>query len=178
MTHVLVTGFEAFGENVVNPTHSIAEELGGIVLPVSYARAADALRSAIAESKPDVVLCFGLAADRTAITPERFAHNLDEASTTDNEAAPGSGEEIEPGGPIACRSTVPVDDIVAALRAEGFPAEPSRDAGGFLCNHVFYVLLRTLGRNQAGGFVHVPSFDVVPPDDMLRAARVVVGVVS
>jgi pyroglutamyl-peptidase len=178
VTHVLVTGFEPFGENAVNPTQSIAEELGGVVLPVSYARAADALRSAIGERRPDVVLCFGLAHDRSAITPERFAHNLDEGSTTDNDSAPGSGEEIELGGPLACRSTIPVDDIVAALRAEGFPAEPSRDAGGFLCNHVFYVLLRTLGRNQTGGFVHVPSFDVVPPHDMLRAARVVVDVVS
>lgn len=178
MMQVLVAGFEPFGENVVNPTQSIAEDLGGVVLPVSYARAAEVLRSTIADSKPDVVICFGLAGDRRAITPERFAHNLDEAGTTDNEAAPGSGDEIEPGGPIACRSTVPVDDIVAVLRAAGFPAEPSRDAGGFLCNHVFYVLLRTLGRNQAGGFVHVPSFDVVPRDDMLRAARLVVDVVS
>ena len=156
MTAVLVTGFEPFGANAVNPTQLLAEELDGVVLPVSYARAADALRAAIREREPGVVLCFGLADDREAISVERYAHNLDEASTTDNDEAAGSGAEIDVAGPLAYRSTLPVDAIVAALQAEQIPAQVSRDAGGFLCNHIFYVLMGTLGRGQTGGFVHVP----------------------
>jgi pyroglutamyl-peptidase len=171
---VLVTGFEPFGKNEVNPSALIAEELGGVVLPVSYARAAEALREAIREHEPDVVICFGLADDRELITVERFAHNLDEAMTLDNDDAPGSGAEIDPAGPLAFRSTLPVDGIVAALRDEEIPAAVSRDAGGFLCNHVFYVLMRDLDQNQIGGFVHVPPLHALPQEELVRAARVIV----
>ena len=171
---VLVTGFEPFGEHEVNPSQVLAEALGGVVLPVSYARTAAALRAAIDEREPDVVVCFGLAQKRTAITPERFAHNLDEADTTDNEASPGTGKEIDPAGPLAYRSTLPVDEIVAALTAEDIPAQVSRDAGGFLCNHVFYVLMHTLKPGRMGGFVHVPPFEVLPRDRLVDAARVIV----
>lgn len=174
MPDVLITGFEPFGKNEVNPTQLLAEELGGVVLPVSYARAADELREAIRERDPSVVLCFGLADNRQTISVERFAHNMDEASTTDNDESPGSGKEIDPAGPLAYRSTLPVDDIVAALQTEDIPAEVSRDAGGFLCNHVFYVLMASLGRNQIGGFVHVPPLDVLPLETLVRAARTIV----
>jgi len=91
VTGVLVTGFEPFGEHAVNPSALVAKSFDGVVLPVSYARAAGALRAAIDDADPDVVLCFGLADNRTKVSVERFAHNLDEASTTDNDAASGSG---------------------------------------------------------------------------------------
>lgn len=175
MTRVLVTGFEPFGEQPVNPSQLVAEALDGVVLPVSYERAADELRRAVDERAPDVVVCFGLAADRTAITIERYAHNLDEASTTDNEGNPGSGKPIDAGGPLALASTLPVDAIVGALRAEEIPAEVSRDAGGYLCNHVLYSLLRSRVR---GGFVHLPPLDAVALEVQLRAARTIVAVAS
>lgn len=68
---------------------------------------------------------------------------------------------------------MPVDAIVVALRAEGVPAGASRDAGGFLCNHVFYVLM---GTGVRGGFVHVPPLEVLPLETLVRAARVIVAV--
>ena len=174
MTTVLVTGFEPFGKNEVNPAQLLAEELDGVVLPVSYARAAVELQRALDERDPDVAVCFGLADDRDAVTAERFAHNLDEADQTDNDEAPGSGVEIDAAGPLAYRSTLPVDEIVAALRAHDIPAEVSRDAGGYLCNHVFYVLMHTLKPGRMGGFVHVPPLDVLPRDRLVEAARVIV----
>jgi pyroglutamyl-peptidase len=170
---VLVTGFDPFGANEVNPSQRLAERLGGVVLPVSYARAADDLRRALAEREPELVLCFGLAETREKVSVERFAHNLDETAPADNEEAPGSGGEIEPGGPLALASTLPVDAIVAALTDEGIPAEVSRDAGGFLCNHVFYVLLRTLRDGQRGGFVHLPP--TLDEATLERAAHVIVA---
>ena len=191
---VLVTGFEPFGGSTVNPSQQLVDALDGAVakalLPVSYARAADALRAAIAEHAPDVVICFGQADGRTGISIERFAHNLDEATTTDNDEAPGSGAPIDPDGPAAYASSLPVDAIVAALRKEGIPTAPSRDAGGFLCNHVFYVLMRTLEREASearGGFVHVPLLPEqaldkdsasMPLETLVRAARIIVGAAS
>jgi len=175
VTRVLVTGFENFGEHEVNPSQLIADELGGVVLPVSYERAPEALHAAIADHEPDVVIAFGLAHDRKAISVERWAHNLDEATTVDNDGTPGSGRPIDPAGPLALASTLPVDAIVAALTAEGIPAEVSRDAGGYLCNHVFYRLCQSVAR---GGFVHVPPLAAVPLEDQIRAARTILAVAA
>ena len=154
MTRVLVTGFEPFDSSGVNSSQQLVDALDGGVakalLPVSFARAGDELRRAIREAEPDVVICFGQADGRTGISIERFAHNLDEASTADNDAANGSGTAIDPDGPLAYASTLPVDELVAALHAEGIPASASRDAGGYLCNHVFYVLMRVLEQERPG----------------------------
>jgi pyroglutamyl-peptidase len=191
VTRILVTGFEPFDGADVNPSQllvdALEETLSKAALPVSYARAADALRAAVRDTDPDVVICFGQADGRPGISVERFAHNLDEVETTDNDAAPGSGKPIDADGPAAYGSTLPVDEIVAALRRERIPAAPSRDAGGFLCNHVFYVLMRELDLHRPGtigGFVHVPlvpeqtldkSVASMPLESLVRAARVIVG---
>jgi pyroglutamyl-peptidase len=192
VTAVLVTGFEPFDGSQVNPSQLLVDALDGDVtkalLPVSYARAADALRRAIRDAEPEVVICFGQADGRTGISIERFAHNLDDGATADNDAAQGSGTAIEPDGPLAYASTLPVDEIVAALRADGIPASASRDAGAFLCNHVFYVLMRALEQERPearGGFVHVPLLPEqaldraaasMPLESLVRAARVIVTV--
>lgn len=198
MTRVLVTGFEPFNGGNVNPSSRLIEalsagpppgvELETAVLPVAYARTADALRTAVRAAKPDVVICFGQADGRTGISVERFAHNLDGAEHSDNDGVAWVAE-IDPAGPVAYRSTLPVDEIVAALRAEGIPARESRDAGGFLCNHVFYVLMQTLERERPqtrGGFVHVPLLPeqaldagaaTMPLDALVRAACAVIGAV-
>ncbi|HVA30560.1 MAG TPA: hypothetical protein VMU58_04765 [Gaiellaceae bacterium] len=195
MTRVLVTGFEPFAGAAVNPSQRLVEalaaellpgvELATAVLPVAYARAAAALRAAVRDAAPGVVICFGQADGRTGISVERFAHNLDSAVPVDNDGAV-SGAEIDPAGPVAYRSTLPVDAIVAALRAEGVPAAESRDAGGFLCNHVFYVLMRLLEQERpetSGGFVHVPLLPEqaleraaasMPVELLVHAARIVV----
>lgn len=192
---MLVTGFEPFNGGSVNPSQLLVEALAAappvgvaletMVLPVAYARAGDELRTAVRAAEPDVVVCFGQADGRTGISVERFAHNLDSAEPVDNDGH-SSSAEIDPLGPVAYRSTLPVDAIVDSLRAEGIPAGESRDAGGFLCNHVFYVLMQTLETERfgaRGGFVHVPllpeqaldtSAPSMPLDTIVQAARLVV----
>jgi pyroglutamyl-peptidase len=193
---VLVTGFEPFDGGSVNPSQQLVEalesspppgvELVTAVLPVAYARGADVLRGAVRAAAPDVVICFGQADGRTGISVERFAHNLDSAEPADNDGVT-SDAEIDPNGPVAYVSTLPVAAIVGALREAGIPAAESRDAGGFLCNHVFYVLMRVLEEerpNTLGGFVHVPLLPEqalekqapsMPLETLVRAARIVVA---
>jgi len=199
MTRVLVTGFEPFAGSPVNPSRRLVEELAArppagaelvtAVLPVSYARAAGELRAALRAAEPDVVVCFGQADGRVGISVERFALNLDDAANVDDEGA-SSGSPVEPEGPVAYRSTLPVDEIVAALRAAGIPAAASRDPGGFLCNHVFYALMRLLEQERpeaSGGFVHVPLLPEqalerpaasMPLDVLVRAAAIVLAVAA
>jgi pyroglutamyl-peptidase len=193
MTRLLVTGFEPFGGADVNASQKLVEalvadppegfELTTAGLPVVWRRAADELARALESARPELVLCFGQADGRAQVEIERFALNFDEGS---DEAGEMRRAEIDPGGPVAFRSSLHVDAVVDALRAEGIPAAASRDAGGFLCNHVFYILMRDLaGRTGVrGGFVHVPllpeqaldrATPTVPLATLVHAARTVLS---
>jgi pyroglutamyl-peptidase len=126
------------------------------------------------------VIAVGLAAGRTAITPERVAINIRDARLPDNAGASPVDEPVVPGGPVGRFSTLPIKAIVAALAADGVPAAVSQTAGTYVCNDVFYALQHLLASEPAldgirGGFVHVPSADVV---DSPTAARALVRAVE
>lgn len=166
---ILLTGFGPFGEFTINPTEQIVRELNGttingylvkgVVLPVVFGEAGDALLETIELVNPVVVICLGLAGDRNDISIERLAVNLDDARIPDNAGRQPVDQPVAPGGPDACWSTLPVKTIKAALDDAGIAASLSLSAGSFVCNHVFYRLLRHLdgkGRIRAG-FLHVPQ---------------------
>jgi pyroglutamyl-peptidase len=168
MKTVLVTGFEPFGGETVNPSAEIARRLdgrlvagrrvAGLVLPCVFTEARERLESELRSRRPILVICFGQAGGREGITPERVALNIDEASIPDNAGRQPADRPIVPGGPAAYWSTLPITDIVAGLRARGLPSSVSNTAGTFVCNHVFYGLMRALRlrRGVRGGFIHVP----------------------
>jgi pyroglutamyl-peptidase len=121
------------------------------------------LRAFIRRERPDIVLCVGLAADRSAISIERVAVNLDDARLPDNDGMRPVDKPAVRGGPAAYFSTLPVRKIVARLNSEGIPCELSMSAGTFVCNHVFYALMHSAAQPTPGhpilrgGFVHVPA---------------------
>lgn len=193
MTRALATGFEPFGGAAVNASQELVEalaseppdgvELATAVLPVVWERAAGELAAALEREQPELVVCFGQADGRAHVELERFALNFDEGT---DEAGEERRAEIDAGGPVAYRSSLPVEAIVDALRAEGIPAAASRDAGGFLCNHVFYVLMGALAKRTAvrGGFVHLPllpeqalerATPTAPLETLVRAARIILA---
>ena len=162
---VLLTGFEAFGADTTNPTALAVARLAAeddpvpgvdlvtAVLPVVFGEASAALLAAVDAERPDVVVATGMAGGRTAITPERYAHDLDEVVGPD-----GRVERRSTGGPAAYASTLGVDALVDALRAAGIPAAADSGAGHYAC-HVSYALLGHLAEHHPGvigGFVHVP----------------------
>ncbi|MSU23390.1 MAG: pyroglutamyl-peptidase I [Opitutus sp.] len=168
MKTVLVTGFEPFGGDLVNPSQEIARALEGrviagrrvvgAVLPCVFGLANVELRKLLRTTRPELVICLGLAGGRTEITPERVAINVDDARIADNAGAQPIDEPVVRGGPTAYWSTLPIKAIVAALRQRGIPASVSQTTGTFVCNHVFYGLMQALarGRGRRGGFIHVP----------------------
>jgi pyroglutamyl-peptidase len=194
MRKVLLTGFEPFGNATSNPSGEIVRQISGdnivtAILPVAYAQSAERLLSLIEQHKPDVVICLGQAEGRTAITPERIAINLDDARLADNQGVLRNDVKILEDGPDAYFSTLPANDIVAAIKAQGIPAAVSLSAGAFLCNHVFYVAQNKFaGSDVRSGFVHVPLMDsqaaefpglpTMPLDQMVRAVRAMIEVVA
>ena len=192
MTTILLTGFEPFGTASSNPSGEIVKQISGdnivtAILPVAYAQSAERLLSLIEQHKPDVVICLGQAEGRTAITPERVSINLDDAPLADNEGVLRNDVKILQDGPDAYFSTLPVNEIVAAIKAQGIPAAVSLSAGAFLCNHVFYVAQNKFaGSDVRSGFVHVPLMDsqaaefpglpTMPLDQMVTAVRAMLAV--
>ncbi|WP_207454504.1 pyroglutamyl-peptidase I [Desertivibrio insolitus] len=193
MTTVLLTGFEPFAGDPVNPSWQAVERLvrewsGGATLvaarlPVSFDGADDALLAAIEQHHPDVVIATGLAANRRGITVERVAINVDDARIPDNDGAQPVDVPIEADGAPARFSTLPIKTIVAALHGAGLQASVSNSAGTFVCNHVFYTLQGLPGLRS--GFVHVPATtelagdDALAPDltELVRGLRVAVEAV-
>jgi pyroglutamyl-peptidase len=193
MTTVLLTGFEPFGTATSNPSGEIVKQISGdnivtAILPVAYTQSADRLLALIAEHNPDVVICLGQAEGRTAITPEKVAINLDDAPLADNEGVLRSDVKILDKGPDAYFSTLPVKEMVEAIKAQGIPSSVSFSAGAFLCNHVFYVAQNKFaGTNVRSGFVHVPLMDsqapefpglpTMPLDQMVTAVKAILNTV-
>ena len=192
MTRVLLTGFEPFGTATSNPSGEIVKQISGdnivtAILPVAYAQSAERLLELIAEHNPDVVICLGQAEGRTQITPEKVAINLDDARLPDNAGVQRSDVKILDDGPDAYFTTLPIKEMVDAIKAQGIPASVSLSAGAFLCNHVFYVAQNKFaGSNFRSGFVHVPLMDsqapefpglpTMPLDQMVKAVRAMLEV--
>ena len=170
MTRVLVTAFEPFGGETVNPSQLAAQrlaegppidgvELRTAFLPVVFGDAIDALKAAIAEHDPEVVVCVGEAGGRFAVTPERVAVNVNDAPFPDNAGRKPVDEPIVEGGPVAYLTGLPIAEIVEALHRAGIPAAKSSTAENYVCNNVFYGLMHHIATDRpqvVGGFVHVP----------------------
>lgn len=166
---VLVTGFEPFGGEAVNPSQEIARALDGetvaahrvvgATLPTEFARALPTLELLVAEHRPKLVLALGLAGGRAGISLERVAINLIDARIADNAGAQPVDVAVVENAPNAYFSTLPVKAMLARLRAAQIPAQLSHSAGTFVCNQVFFGLAHLLATRYPqlrGGFVHVP----------------------
>lgn len=190
MAKALVTGFEPFGGERMNPAWEAVRRLPDTIdgtellkleVPVTFAGAPAAVQDAIERYQPDVVLCVGQAGGRAVVTPEFVGINYADARIPDNAGAQPRAQRIDPGGPDAYFSTLPVAHMAEAMRAAGVPAEVSYSAGTYVCNTLLYATLGYIaksGRSPTGksgeepveksgagekasssiraGFVHVP----------------------
>ena len=167
---VLITGFEPFGGNGFNPSWEAVNalqapegvELRKLRLPVVYQKAPALLVGVMREWVPDAVICVGLADGRSEVTPERVAVNVMDETIPDNEGFFPHGDPIDPQGPAAYMTGLPVHRITENLRAAGIPARISNTAGVYVCNNLMYGLLQAIAeeplfRHVKGGFLHVPA---------------------
>jgi pyroglutamyl-peptidase len=171
---VLLTGFEPFDGEAINPSWEAVRALDGWPcgpatvharqMPCVFGLALEALAGAIAELQPDLVICVGQAGGRSEISVERVAINLDDGRIADNAGHQPIDSAVVVGGPAAYFATLPIKAMVRDLRAAGIPAAVSNTAGTFVCNHIFYGLIHQLAMlpDQTpvgvtrGGFIHIP----------------------
>lgn len=193
MKRVLVTAFEPFGGESINPALEIARRLREmpqedsievltLTVPVTFADSHAVVIDELRRTRFDAVLLIGQAGGRSAVTVERIGINVDDAGIPDNAGVKLTDEPILADGPAAYFATIPVKEVVEAIRAEGIPAAVSNSAGTFVCNHLMYRVLAHLdGSDTIAGFIHVPWLPVqvanrpsqpsMSLDDMTRAIQ-------
>jgi pyroglutamyl-peptidase len=163
---LLLSGFEPFLGFPINPTEAIVNELNGkevggysvhgVLLPVDFEKAGPRILEVIEEVQPEVVISLGLAAGRSAITPERIAINCRDGEPDNTGVALQDAPVVE-GGPDGYFSTLPIRKMVNVLNESGYPARISDTAGTYLCNNVMYTVLHAVGEGVRAGFVHIPA---------------------
>lgn len=169
MGRVLITGFEPFGGEAVNPALKAIECLEGMEvagcrivthpLPVVKGKSIASLLEKIKEVQPELVIAVGQAGGSSELSLERVAINIDDFRIPDNEGQQPIDEPVVAGGPAAYWSTLPIKTMLKVLRSEGIPVKISNSAGTYVCNHVFYGLMHALAQEGAirrGGFIHIP----------------------
>ena len=164
---IIVTGFDPFGGEKINPSIECVKALPGIKgvelirleLPTVFKESAKRLNEVINEVKPDAVLSVGQAGGRPGITMERIAINVDDARIPDNISQQPIDETIQTKGAAAYFSTLPIKRIVKAIREAGISTEVSNSAGTFVCNHIMYQALFAATKAEKpfkAGFMHIP----------------------
>ncbi len=165
---VLVTGFEPFGGEKINPSweavKALPDELDGatlmkVRLPVSFKGVREILPRLIVKERPDIVLLTGQAGGRPNVTVERVAINVMDSEVPDNDGFKPEDEPVFEGAPDAYFATIPVKAVVRALRRAGIPAGVSNTAGTYVCNTAMFTALHTIavsGMESKAGFIHVP----------------------
>lgn len=174
---IMVTGFGRFLDNEINPTKEVLKILpksiyGNTIkcveLPVIFDECFDYLRPIIEEFKPDAIIMLGLAGGRKAITPERLAINIKDATQPDNIGYKPIDENIIVGGKTAYFSTLPIRKIEEKLTQKHIPVAISNSAGLYVCNNIMYHVLHYIDQNELNtkaGFVHVPFMDEDKPNN-------------
>lgn len=165
---ILVTGFDPFGGEKVNPALEAVKSLPSVIhgaeirwveIPTVFYQSAEVLEAEIVRYQPDVVLCIGQAGGRASLTPERVAINQDDARIPDNQGNQPIDTPIRLDGEAAYFSTLPIKAMVQAIKEVGLPATVSNTAGTFVCNHLMYQALYLADKkfpDMRAGFMHIP----------------------
>ena len=166
MKKLLITGFEPFGGESINPSWCAVEalpcEIGEyslhkMCLPVVFFEASRLVIKCAEEICPDVIICVGQAGGRKAITPEFVAINLRYASIPDNSGNMPQDIPVVANSDAAYFTTLQVRKICDAISSVGIPAQVSYSAGTYVCNDLMYTLLDHFKNSDVKvGFIHIP----------------------
>ena len=185
MKKLLITGFEPFGGEVINPSWEavslLPEKIGEynltkVRIPVVFEKSAQIVIDEAEKLCPDAIICVGQASGRSSITPEYVAINIRNAKMPDNEGQCPSDQLIVEGGETAYFSTIQVRKIEQSLSNAGIPTQISYSAGTYVCNDVLYKLLAHFNNSDVKvGFIHVPYSKEQSKEPCMELAEIVKG---
>lgn len=165
---ILVTGFDPFGGEKVNPAYEAVKllpntiagaEIVKLEIPTVFGEAGKAVEKGIIANQPDVVVCIGQAGRRSDVQVERVAVNLVEAPIPDNAGNEPMDVKCQEDGDVAYFASIPVKAMVKNMHDHGLTGSVSYTAGTYVCNNVMYDLLYMIDKKYPGirgGFIHVP----------------------
>jgi pyroglutamyl-peptidase len=167
---ILITGFGPFPGAPVNPAGLVAARLvrrrrpalaGTRRVAHVFATRYDAvdreLPALLTQQKPDIVVMFGVATRARAVRVEQRARNRI-ARFPDAGGRRPAASTIAPQQD-ARRNPLPLTRLVRAARVAGVAAAPSRNAGTYLCNYLYWHALEAAGRTDGPSmviFIHLP----------------------
>jgi pyroglutamyl-peptidase len=103
----------------------------------------------------DFTLHLGQAPGSSRLHLEAVALNIAGETTQ----SPDDFQTLVPGGPAAYRSTLPLANWAAKIRAAGIPVQVSYHAGTYLCNAILYLAQHIAAEQKLktqSAFVHLP----------------------
>jgi len=164
MASVLVTAFEPYDCWTTNASWLTLVELTREMpseprlvtrrYPVDFLQARQRLEKDL-EADFDFVLHLGQAPGSSHIRLEAVGLNLGSSLQED----PEQPKVLEPSGPLAYFSPLPLAIWASQLRAAGIPARVSFHAGTYLCNALLYYSLHLAhqrGLRMQSAFIHLP----------------------
>lgn len=197
---ILVTAFEPFGGESINPSYEVLKlldkniygvEIEKLLVPTAFNVSIERVVEKIKEINPNVVLSIGQAGGRVDISIERVAINIDDARIPDNLGYKPVDKPIDLEGDSAYFSTIPIKRIVEEIKKENIPASVSNSAGTYVCNHLLYGVLNYISKNKLNikaGFIHIPYLPQqvldkpntpwMSIDDMVKAIKTAIRVIA
>lgn len=165
---LLITGFDPFGNETINPAWEAVKllpskiqgvEVIKLEIPTVFNKSIETVLEKAKECNPDVILCIGQAGGRVDITVERVAINCDDARIPDNEGNQPLDTKVYEDGENAYFANIPIKAMVEGMKSKGIAASVSNTAGTYVCNHIMYGILHNINKlsiAKKGGFIHVP----------------------
>lgn len=170
--NILLTAFDPFHNAPLNSSQQVMIKIAGLdlspfelrtcLLPTTYRGSADLLIAAIDELSPRAIIMLGMHGGPPIIRLERLAVNVNDTPTPDNTGEIATARAIALDGVPQHETTLPIDEMLAALREASIAVELSHDAGRFVCNHVFYIARMRIEQARCdclAGFIHLPRVD-------------------
>lgn len=184
---VLLSGFGPFAGVPVNPSWQAVEPLNDamiagydvrvIQVPVIWDEAVPKYFDAYSRLHPAMALASGVAMGETGVRLETTARNQAAGADVADRVWPSG--KIDSSGPSTFKTGLPVNLLIETLKQAKYPTVLSDNAGDYLCNFLFYGLMKKLSEEKAdphvvAGFVHVPGPEVVAPADMTEAWKLMI----
>ena len=175
---ILLSGFKPFANDFLNSSEELVNEvvkknhqLDSVILPVEFHKSFLVLKEHILNCQPNLLLMFGQATGRAKIGLEMLAVNWQQASIADEAGYRPLSVLAQSAGPMILKTQIPLEKFVFEFVNE--PIEISYSAGSFVCNDLYYRVLREFP-DLPSLFIHLPPLPLQKKEVSLASLELTV----